>query len=232
MLHYEDRIRIIQGGFDSGEYILYWMRTAVRIDHNPALITALELGKKYDKPVLAMLYLNGTPMRLTDTIPLSLKELSTYLKVERASHTVCVSRRKKRTRDLPRNAAKSLAVVTEDVPIPFAKLDGGLAERSNTTMYLVDTDCLVPMKLSRKAPTRALFRDRFKAEENTDYTILISTYQSLVVQRKWTRPSFEPVDLERVSISDLLRECTIDHSVLPVTHTVGGSDAAQKRCKN
>ncbi|MEM7558410.1 MAG: deoxyribodipyrimidine photo-lyase, partial [Planctomycetota bacterium] len=37
---------------ESGEFVLYWMRTAIRVDENPALNTAIELANQLQKPLL------------------------------------------------------------------------------------------------------------------------------------------------------------------------------------
>ena len=49
-LQFEDRIRTLNSENTSGQYVMYWMRTAVRLDHNPALVTALELAEKLSYP--------------------------------------------------------------------------------------------------------------------------------------------------------------------------------------
>lgn len=237
MLHFEDRIRIIPGGFETGECVLYWMRTAVRIDYNPALITALELGKKYDKPVLVYHAVSERYPYASDRhhtfIIEGAMDISQKMKSHRIPYVFHVERKGHRGPHLETLAKRAVAVVTEDMPIPFLQSwTEGLTERANTTLYLVDTDCLVPMKLSRKAPTRAFqFRDRFKDErEHRLHNIDFPTLESLIVQRDWSPDlPFDPVDLETASIPNLLKDCAIDHSVFPVAHTTGGSDAAQKR---
>ena len=237
MLHFEDRIRRITGGFDSGDFILYWMRTAVRIDHNPALVTALELGKIYDKPVLVYHAVSERYPYASDRHHTFIIEGAIDVSRKMMKHGIHyvfhVEREGHRGPHLETLAKRSFAVVTEDMPIPFLQSwTEHIAERSDTTMYLVDTDCLVPMKLSRKAPTRAFqFRDRFKEERehrlhNTDFPQL----DSLIIKRDW-QPDlpFEPVNLSTISISRIIKDCKIDHSIIPVRDTIGGSDAAQKR---
>ena len=237
MLHFEDRIRKITGGFDSGEFILYWMRTAVRIDHNPALVTALELGKKYDKPVLVYHAVSERYPYASDRHHTFIIEGAIDVAKKMTDHGIPyvfhVERKGHRGPHLETLAKRAFAVVTEDMPIPFLQSwTEHIADRSDTTLYLVDTDCLVPMKLSRKAPTRAFqFRDRFKEErEHRLHNTTFPKLTSLIVQRDW-EPNlpFDPVNLSTVSIPDLLKDCQIDHSIFPINHTIGGSDAAQER---
>ena len=240
MLHFEDRVRTIQGGFESGDCILYWMRTAVRVDYNPALVTALELGKKYDKPVLVYHAVSERYPYASDRhhtfIIEGARDISKKMRDNHIPYVFHVERKGHRGPHLETLARRAIAVVTEDMPIPFLQSwTETIAERSNTTMYLVDTDCLVPMRLSRKAPTRAFqFRDRFKDErEYRLHNIDFPSLESLVIRRDWVPElPFEPIDFEADSITDLLQDCAIDHTVLPVTHTQGGSTAAQERWKD
>ena len=50
-LYFKDRIRKLDQHKESGDYILYWMRSAIRIDHNPALLTALEIAEHLELPM-------------------------------------------------------------------------------------------------------------------------------------------------------------------------------------
>ena len=49
-----ERVRLVvpKSEFPSGEFVLYWMCTAVRTDENPALETAICLSKQLDLPLL------------------------------------------------------------------------------------------------------------------------------------------------------------------------------------
>lgn len=52
-IHLLERTRIYQQGENvAGQFVLYWMRTAVRADENPALETALALAARRSLPVL------------------------------------------------------------------------------------------------------------------------------------------------------------------------------------
>lgn len=237
MLHFNDRTRILEGGLPSGDFVLYWMRTAVRIDHNPALITALELGKLNNKPVLVYHAVSErypfASARHHTFIIEGAQEVSKAFEAAGINYAFHVERKGHRGPHLETLAKQALAVVTEDMPVPFLQhWTEHIAEKSNTTMYLVDTDCIVPMKLSRKAPTRAFqFRDRFKSErEHRLHNTTFPELGSLIQETDWepTLP-FEPVDLNSIIISDLVEECEIDQTVFPVSDTKGGSSAAQAR---
>ncbi len=236
MLHFEDRTRIIQGGSESGEFILYWMRTAVRTDHNPALVTALELAQRHQKPLLVYHAISErypyASARHHTFIMEGAKDIAKKFQALHIPYVFHVEREGHRGPHLETLAKRSIAVVTEDMPVPFlAHWTEALAERTLKNVYLVDTDCIVPMKLSKKAPTRAFqFRDRFKAErEHRLHNTTFPPLSSFEIPLAEISLPFEPVDLEHVSFGDILKDCAIDHSVLPVPHTKGGADAAQER---
>jgi len=237
MLHFDDRTRIIEGGLPSGDFILYWMRTAVRIDHNPALVTALELGQLHDKPVLVYHAVSErypfASARHHTFIIEGAQDVSRECQAVGIHYAFHVERKGHRGPHLETLAKQAFAVVTEDMPVPFLQhWTEYVAEKSDTTMYLVDTDCLVPMKLSRKAPTRAFqFRDRFKSErEHQLNNIDFPPLASLVNHHDWTPLlPFTPVKLEGIDIPELLKDCAIDHTIFPVHHTKGGSTNAQSR---
>ena len=237
MHRFHDRTRILKGQPKVGDFVLYWMRTAVRVDHNPALITALELSNKLHKPLIVYHAISERYPYASDrhhtfilegarSIAPKMKDLGIpyFLHVEREGH------RGSHLETLTRQAS---VVVTEDMPIPFlAHWTENLAQRTQTTMYLVDTDCVVPMRQSTKAPTRAFqFRDQFK--ESRQYRLdnmIFPKLETLLAFPNW-KPElpFEPVDPTTCDIPTLIGKCAIDHSILPVPQMEGGSDAAQKR---
>ncbi len=237
-MHFIDRTRILKGGPETGDYVLYWMRTAVRVDHNPALITAVELAQQFDKPVLVYHAVSERYPYASDRhhtfIIEGAVDVSKEMRRLNIPYVFHVEREGHRGPHLDSLAGNAVCIVTEDMPIPFlAHWTERLAERTHKTMYLVDTDCIVPMKLSRKAPTRAFqFRDRFAEtrQHRLEYTTFPDISSLQTKHRTWTpNLPFEPVDLDNCVISELLKDCKIDHSVLPVPHTKGGSTQAQQR---
>ncbi len=240
-MHFEDRTRILKGGPETGDYILYWMRTAVRVDHNPALITALELAQQFDKPVLVYHAVSERYPYASDRhhtfIIEGAMDVAKDMKRFNIPYFFHVEREGHRGAHLDSLASDAVCIVTEDMPIPFlGHWTERLAERTHKTVYLVDTDCIVPMKLSRKAPTSAFqFRDRFAEtrQHRLEYTTFPDISSLWSNRSNWT-PSlpFEPVDLDNCVISELLKGCAIDHSVLPVPHTKGGCTQAQHRWKS
>ncbi|MGI9472393.1 MAG: hypothetical protein ACR2NZ_12710 [Rubripirellula sp.] len=50
----EDRTRLLggEGVGSDGEFVLYWMRAAIRADENPALNVAIHFANRLDLPLL------------------------------------------------------------------------------------------------------------------------------------------------------------------------------------
>jgi len=51
--HLFERIRVhAEGAYENGHFVLYWMRTAVRADENPALDVAITIADQQSLPIL------------------------------------------------------------------------------------------------------------------------------------------------------------------------------------
>ena len=234
---FEDRTRIINAHHQSGQYIMYWMRTAVRTDHNPALIQALELAQQEQLPIFVyhavsekypfasrrhhQFILEGAIDVSEDFDKLGIPY---YFHVEREGH---------RSPHLQALAQNARFVVTEEMPVPFLRFwTDKVALDTGVCFHIVDTSCIVPMMHSKKAPTRAFqFRDQYAdirqhALRNLSFPDLAS--YTVVPLQNFDLP-FTPIDLSATNFHAILNQCDIDHSVFPVTDTIGGSKNAQTR---
>ena len=53
--HLLERVRVFQDSEgEGGQFVLYWMRTAVRADENPALDVAVTIAHELELPVLVL----------------------------------------------------------------------------------------------------------------------------------------------------------------------------------
>ncbi|MEC8556138.1 MAG: FAD-dependent oxidoreductase [Planctomycetota bacterium] len=219
----------------SGEFVLYWMRTAIRVDENPALNTAIQLANQLQKPLLVYQGLTERYPFASDRhhsfvlqgakdvqLAFTEREIQYALHVERDGH---------RGRHLKTLADRAAVVVTEDMPTePLRTWTEKLAKIVSCRLVTVDCACVVSMQLVRKSYDRAFaFRDATKK-----YYAKRVTRRGLdsvldVEQHKPIQLPFEQVDLQQTAIAHLVQQCSVDHSIGPVAHTRGGSKAGYKR---
>lgn len=219
----------------SGEFVLYWMRTAVRAHENPALDTALLLGRALQRPVFVYHALSERYPYASDRHHTFILEGARDVEAECAARGIGyafhLERPGHRAPALKLLAARASVVITETMPVPpLDWLTEGLADDVPCPVWSVDTACVVPMPLVAKAHTRAFaFRDD-TAEIRHER-----------VRRPWrdveasgapfvpAALKFAPVRLADADIPALVAECEIDHGVGPIPHTRGGSQAGYAR---
>ncbi|MDG2307212.1 MAG: FAD-dependent oxidoreductase [Candidatus Binatia bacterium] len=231
-----ERIQVLRGGTRlEGEFILYWMRTAVRAHENPALDAALLAAEAYDRPVFVYHALSERYPFASDRHHRFILEgaRDVQLEFQRRSigYAFHLERPGHRSHALKQLATRAALVVTEDFPTPPMRqwLDA-LVASCDAPVWTVDTACVVPMRLVPGKPDRAFaYRNRTRS------------LREARVGRPWVdAPSpgspfvpdelpFEPVDLERETLGALIGACEIDHGVAPVPETPGGSTAGYRR---
>lgn len=217
------------------EYVLYWMRTAVRAHENPALDVALDAGQRLGLPVFVYHALSERYPYASDRHHTFILEGARDVEAECAARGIGyafhLERPGHRQKALKSLLARAALLVTETMPVPpLDWLTEGLAADAPCPVWSVDTACVVPMPLVGSAHTRAFaFRDataRLRDER---------------VARPWHdvaphTPPFTPRDLPFTpvrfvdeDIAELVAQCEIDHGVGPVPHTEGGTAAGYAR---
>ena len=219
-----------------GEFILYWMRTAVRAHENPALDVALLLAGHRDLPVFVYHALSEAYPFASDRhhrfILEGARDVAEELRTRGIGTAFHLERPGHRGPHLVTLARRAAAVVTEDMPVaPLAGWTRGLAERAGREVLAVDTACLVPMRSVDPVVTDRAYRFR-KAT---------AAHREAARSRPWPEQPdpqepfvprelpFEPVSLAEADLGRLIAECDIDHAVGPVPHTPGGSRAGYAR---
>jgi len=236
--HLAERVRPLSGAppRQAGELVVYWMRTAVRAQENPALDVALSLGAALDRPVFVYHALSERYPYASDRhhtfILEGARDVAAALAERGIGHAFHLERPGHRGPHLAILARRAAAVVTEDMPVqPLSRWAGTLARRvRGTPVRAVDTACILPMRLVPKAPERA-FRFR-KATERPRAERLERPWDDVAPSGGAFLPDdlpFTPVDLESSDIPGLVASCEIDHGVGPVAHTRGGSTAGYAR---
>ncbi len=219
----------------AGEFVLYWMRTAVRAHENPALDTALLLGRALQRPVFVYHALSERYPYASDRHHTFILEGARDVEAEcmqrGIGYAFHLERPGHRAPALKRLAARASVVITETMPVPpLDWLTDGLADGASCPVWSVDTACIVPMPLVEKAHTRAFaFRDDTARIRDARLT---RPWHDVEPDGAPFIPAdlpFRPVTLATADLASLVAECEIDHGVGPVPHTPGGSLAGYAR---
>ena len=219
-----------------GDFVLYWMRTAIRTDENPALNVAIELANQLGLPLLVY-------QGLSERYPFASDRHHTFvlqgardvqLEFDQQKHCLCLARRTTGTsRAAPEDActAGSGRGHRRHAYRAAAKLDR-LTQPwySRAALMVVDTACVVPMRLVGKSYERAFeFRNATKELYAERVSLDPMDSEPLTGFQSSIDLPFEAVDLQDFDIASLVSQCEIDHSIGPVPHTIGGSVAGYQR---
>lgn len=218
-----------------GGMVLYWMRTAVRSDENSALDVAVTLASRMNLPLLVYHGLSQHYQYASDRhhtfILQGAADVQGQFSSLNISYAFHLATPEDDARHLVDLADRAAVVMTEDMPVdPPRRFLKALHALTKTSILCVDTACVVPMQLTKKAYTRAFeFRE---ATQNLYAERLERPWPELTNNVKSfdlsTLP-FQPIDFAAESINELVARCEIDHAVGPVVDTLGGSQAGYQR---
>lgn len=235
--HLTERARTVNDkhSLEQGKFVLYWMRTAIRADENPALELAVRYANHLDLPVLVYQALTEKYRYASDRhhtfIMQGARDVQQAFHEKDIAYVFHLERPGQRGPHLANLASRSALVVTEDMPVdPLKRWTSLLGRRLTVPVIAVDTACVVPMLLVGKAYERAyayrkatkkLLQERINHKSDA---AIPNTTSSLP-----TDLPFQPVDFQRQSISSLVAECDIDHSISPTPKTIGGFRAGYQQ---
>lgn len=219
----------------SGDFVLYWMRTAVRADENPALDLAIELAEALDLPVWVYHGLSERYPFASDRhhsfILEGARDVAPLLARRGIGYACHLERPGADGPYLRRLADRAAVLVTEDMPVaPLASWTASLATQINTPVVAVDTSCVVPMNLVPDDCCHRAFAFR-RATAKARNERVGRPWPAVKPSRPPFLPDlpFEPIDLAHADFAELIGQCRIDHTVGPVAHTPGGSTAGYRR---
>lgn len=220
----------------TGEFVLYWMRTAMRGTENPALTIAIETANCLGLPLLVYQGVSERYPFASDRHHTFLlqgaRDVQQELSQRNINYVVHVERPGHRSPAIRSLAERAAIVVTEDMPVqPLRRWTELLCRGLDCSVWTVDTACVVPMQIVGRSfdrafeyreATKLLYHDRVTAPPLPEIKLLNQSAVSIDLP-------FDPVDLQQASVSHLVAECEIDHSIGPVPHTAGGSVAGGQR---
>ncbi len=238
--HLADRTRVAGGNeFDekmqNGQFVLYWMATAVRSKENPALDLARLIADQLCLPLLVYHAISEHYQYASDrhhTFMLQgARDVQRQFAKAGLSYAFHLATREDRRPHLVTLANMASIVVTEDMPVdPPRRFLNALQRQTKTQVLCVDTACVAPMALLKKPYTRAF---KFRSATKQIYEERLTRFwPELDVDSKAFAVEglpFKPLDLQSVELSELVARCEIDHAVGPVVDTTGGSAAGYQR---
>jgi photolyase PhrII len=209
------------------------MRTAVRDHDNPALDVAILAAASLGVPFFVYHALSERYPYASDrhhrfilegarvaAQALTSRGIGYAFHLERPGHRGTI---------LHELASEAALVVTEDMPVaPLMGWTESIAEHA--PVWAVDTACLAPMRSVPRASTTRAFRFR-EATRVARRPWLSEPWPVAPAPGDGWVPElpFEPVDLAGDELEVLIAACDIDHSIGPVPHTPGGSNAGYAR---
>lgn len=213
------------------EYIFCWIQQNLRAEDNPIIDAAVAAGNKYKLPVVVYHALGQRYPLANDRIHKFILEGSRSLapKVEkRGLRFICyIERPDKFEKGLVyRIAERAAMIVTDDIPAYVARWQAeSVASKVKCPVVAVDANCLVPMnefpyETSRNAYFRRAhtpFREKY-LEAEYEMEPDVSRYEGDF--------DFEPDDLSKMDLDELVASCEIDHTVKPVEFFNGSRERA------
>jgi deoxyribodipyrimidine photo-lyase len=218
-----------------GDYVLYWMQIARRLDHNHALDHAMAQARRLGRPLVVyeglQLDYPWASVRLHRFILEGMQANSDAAEALGLTYWPWVERRPGEGRGLLAGlAARAALVVTDDFPcfIVPAQTDA-LAARAPVAVIAVDTSTVVPLsRLGATVSAAAHLRPRIhRAFAEAWEHRAAGRPRVPAVAARAVAPSFEPAALR--DLDALIDTLPVDRSVPPVAATPGGGPAARRR---
>jgi photolyase PhrII len=237
--HLRERCRIRNASTGAstadGDFVCYWMTTALRTEENPALDVAKTIACELGKPLLVYHGLSQAYEFASDRLHTFILEGARDVQAAmRAQGTAYVFHLERPGADEPRlldTAQRAAILVTEDMPThaprTFAR---ALARKCSTPLIHVDTACVVTPNLVGKAYDRAFaYRNKTKRLYAERVSRAWPKCEASPQPFDLSDLDFDGLDLQSANIPELVAECEIDHTIGPVLDTVGGSAAGYQR---
>lgn len=216
----------------TGEFVLYWMQTAMRVEENPALDVARYWADRLDLPLLVYQGLSSRYAYASDRhhtfILEGAADVQQACERQGISYACVLEQTGNELKELLQRAA---LVIVEDMPTDPSRLFRRAAMRVSTCgMVAVDTACVVPMQLVGQAYERAFeFRDATRKAYKQRLKRVWPEVELPVRSCDLSTLGLSAIAFHSTSIADLVAGCNVDHLVCPVFDTPGGSTAGYAR---
>jgi deoxyribodipyrimidine photo-lyase len=219
----------------SGELVLYWMQMYRRPDDNAALAYAIARANELGLPCVVYESLRPDYPFASDrfhTFVLeSAKDVSEGLAARGVRHVFFLPKTADEARGvLAKLSQRAALMVTDDYPsFIVPEQNAALARRATCPVFSVDDNVIAPLALFPKDELGArTLRPKIMRVLDAWLRPLEEPAPRVASPEGLDLP-FEPQRLDRTSVADLVRACSIDHSVDPVVDFTGGKRAAETR---
>ena len=185
-------------------FVLYWMRTAVRCEENPALDVARLIADRKGLPLLVYHAISEHYEYASDRHHTFMLQGARAVQRQCAelglSYAFHLATRDDRQPHLVTLANMASVIVTEDIPVdPPRRFLKALQAKTTTPIICVDTACVAPMQLVKKPFTRAF---KFRSATNKIYAErLTRAWPELQVCLLYTSPSPRDLSTSRMPSS-------------------------------
>jgi deoxyribodipyrimidine photo-lyase len=214
-------------------HVLYWAQMNRRADSNHALEFAASIANDRKLPLLVYEGLTCTYPYASDRfhqfILEAVPETARRLRARGIGYVFNLRRRKRDANDaLYRLAKDAVVVVTDDYPAFIAAgHNRRVPDRVEVPYYVVDSSCVVPMRLLEKKEYAA-YTIRPKIHRMLDQHMRPVERVAVKVPYKEGPPDFH-TEVRPENIKALVASCEIDHGVKPSVSFHGGALEAERR---
>ena len=217
-------------------YVLYWMQMYKRVDNNHALIYAIRRANELKLPVLVYeglkYYYPWASDRLHTFILEGVIEKREAFEKLGIRYVFYLQKDKDSPKQTVAKLAKDAAlIVTDDFPcFIIPEHNRRIAERAEIPVYVVDSNGVIPMSKFDKEEYAA-YTIRPKINKLLDHYLTPLPNEKVEIKSKGLEVDCPETPVTVVTISKLVSECDIDHSVKPSEHYHGGTANGQRRLK-
>lgn len=239
--HLAERIRIVGdnvGISDSGPVVV-WLKSSHRFHENPAIDVGRTIANEMGLPLLIYHGIDErypwASLRHHNSLLDAAVDVSRLCKKHGISHFLHVAREGHRPSVMKEFAKTASIIVTDLFPIPpWDKWVKSISKISQCPVIEVDCHCVIPMPLYGKSVDRP-FKFRSATKKMRKQRLQKSWPKVTTTPQKYTGYlPFTPVDIESEIVNmearfELLKQCDIDPTILPIWTEKGGEVFAMNK---
>ena len=224
----EERVRQLnEMEIVEGDYVLYWMQEAQRVEYNHALEYAVQRANELGQPLLVIFGLMaGYPeanLRHYAFLLEGLQDVKEALKERKIKFAV----RRGSPDEVALDTGKTASLIVCDMS--YLRLQKKwrekVAERADCLVVQVETEVVVPVELASDKQEHAARTLRPKIREHLDEFLV--GLEPTMVEKQSLNMKDDGLDLS--DVEEILENMKLDRSVAPVSHLYrGGTSEAKK----
>jgi deoxyribodipyrimidine photo-lyase len=210
----------------NGDYVLYWMQSSQRTEHNHALEYAVQKANELDQRLLVVFGLtDGYPeanLRHYTFMLEGLQEVEAALKERGIEFLI----RRSSPDEVALEAGENASLIVTDRGYMRSQREwrANVAEKAGCLVTQVESDVVVPIELASGKQETAARTLRPKIYEYLDEFLV--GLETTAVEKQSTNMSIDGLDLS--NIESVLEELDIDRSVEAVSHLYTGGTSQAK----